>query len=62
MAELDSSVWQNKIVAFRIIPYLAWKEISYEKEIKRLLDASEESIKALEDRQETLDLNMTEEE
>jgi len=62
LAELDSSVWQNKIVAFRIIPYLARKEISYEKEIKRLLDASEESIKALEDRQETLDLNMTEEE
>ena len=62
MAELDSSVWQNKIVAFRVIPYLARKEISYEKEIKRLLDASEESIKALEDRQETLDLNMTEEE
>jgi len=41
---------------------LAQKEISYEKEVKRLLDALEESIKALEDRQETADLDITEEE
>jgi len=49
-------------VAFRVIPYLARKEISYEKEVKRLLDASEESIKALKNRQETLDLDITGEE
>ena len=62
LAELDSSVWQNKVAAFRVIPYLARKGISYKKEVKRLLDAPEESIKALEDRQETADLDMTEQE
>jgi len=62
LAELDGSVWQNKVAAFRVIPYLARKEISYKKEVKRLLDAPEESIKALEDRQETSDLDMTEQE
>jgi len=62
LAELDSSVWQNKVAAFRVIPYLAWKEISYEKEVKQLLDAPEKSIKALKDRQETADLDMTEQE
>ena len=62
LAELDGSVWQNKVAAFRVVPYLAWKEISYEKEVKRLLDAPEESIKALEDKQETVDLDITEEE
>jgi len=49
-------------VAFRVILYLAQKEISYEKEVKRLLDAPEESIKALKDRQETSDLDITEQE
>jgi len=34
LAELDGSVWQNKVVVFRIISYLAQKEISYEKEVK----------------------------
>ena len=62
MAELDGSVWQNKVAAFRVIPYLAQKEISYEKEVKQLLDALEESIKALEDKQKTSDLDMTGEE
>ena len=62
MAELDGSVWQNKVAAFRVIPYLAWKEISYEKEVNQLLDTLEESIKALENKQETSDLDITREE
>ena len=62
LAELDGSVWQNKVAAFRVIPYLARKEISYEKEVKRLLDTPEESIKALKNRQETSDLDITEQE
>ena len=62
LAELDGSVWQNKVAAFRVIPYLAWKEISYEKEVNQLLDTLEESIKALENKQETSDLDITREE
>ena len=61
LAELGGSVWQNKVMAFRIIPYLSRKKISYEKEVKRLLDMLEESIKALKDKQETSDLDITRE-
>ena len=48
LAELDRAVWQNKVAAFSVIPYLARKEISYNKEVKQLLDAPEESIRRLE--------------
>jgi len=34
-------------VAFRVVPYLARKEISYNKEVKQLLDTPEESIRLL---------------
>ena len=44
LAELDGAIWQNKVVAFRVIPYLTKREISYTKEVKQLLDAPEESI------------------
>ena len=57
LAELDESVWQNKVAAFRVIPYLARKEISYNKEVKDLLDAPEESVKALEEKMDTRDLD-----
>ena len=57
MAELDGSVWQNKVAVFRVIPYLARKEISYNKEVKDLLDALEESVKALEEKIDTRDLD-----
>jgi len=56
LAELDRSVWQNKVAAFRVIPYLTWKEISYNKEVKNLLDALKESVKALEEKMNMRDL------
>ena len=34
LAELDGAIWQNKVAAFRVIPYLARKEISYNKEVR----------------------------
>jgi len=57
LAELDGTVWQNKVVAFRIIPYLARKEISYNKEVRRLLDAPEEIICLLEVKMNISDLD-----
>ena len=47
LAELNRAIWQNKVVAFRVIPYLARREIPYTKEVKWLLDAPEESIHLL---------------
>jgi len=57
LAELDKAVWQNKVVAFRVIPYLMRKEISYNKEVKRLLDAPEENICLLKEKINTSELN-----
>ena len=57
LAELDGAVWQNRVAAFRVVPYLARKEISYNKEVKQLLDAPEESICCLEEKMNTSDLD-----
>jgi len=47
LAELDGSVWQNKVVAFRVLPYLSRKKLDFNSEVKDLLDASEESLMEL---------------
>jgi len=47
LAELDSSVWQNKVAAFRVLPYLSRKKLDFNLEVKDLLDASEESLMEL---------------
>jgi len=57
LAELDGAVWKNRVAAFRVVPYLARKEISYNREVKQLLDAPEESICRLEEKMNTSDLD-----
>ena len=47
LAKLNGSVWQNKVVAFRVIPYLARRKISFVKEVQDLLDASETDLRDL---------------
>jgi len=47
LAELDRSVWQNKVAAFRVIPYLARRRMSFGKEIQDLLDASKADLREL---------------
>ena len=47
LAELDGSVWQNKVAAFRVIPYLVRKKMNFIKEVQDLLDASEADLKEL---------------
>jgi len=47
LAELDGSVWQNKVVAFRVLPYLSRKKLDFNSEVKDLLDAFEESLMEL---------------
>jgi len=44
LVELDSSVWQNKVVAFRVLPYLSRRKLSFNSEVKDLLDALEKSL------------------
>ena len=47
LAELDSSVWQNKVAAFKVLLYLSRKKLDFNSEVKDLLDASEESLMEL---------------
>jgi len=44
LAKLDGSVWQNKVVAFRVLPYLSRKKLDFNLEVKDLLDVSKESL------------------
>jgi len=37
-------VWQNKVAAFIVIAYLSKKKLSFNSEVKNVLDASKESL------------------
>jgi len=38
LAELDGIVWQNRMAAFRVLPYLARKKIEFTREVQNVLD------------------------
>jgi len=57
LAELDKAVWQNKVAAFRVVPYLARKEIPHNKKVKQLLDTPEESVCLLKKKMNTSELD-----
>jgi len=59
LAELDGSVWQNRVAAFRVILYLPRKKIDFTREVQGLLDASEEDLKELAAEREEIPLENT---
>ena len=59
LAELDGSVWQNRVAAFQVIPYLSRKKIDFTREVQGLLDASEKDLKELAAEREEIPLENT---
>jgi len=45
LAELDGSVWQNKVAAFRVLLYLSRRKLNFNSKVKALLDISEENLR-----------------
>ena len=47
LAELDGSVWQTRVAAARVIPYLARKRLQPSKRLSEVLDLSQEGLERL---------------
>ena len=53
VAELDGSVWHEKIGAFRLVPYFAWQEIDLPGSIEAFVDIAKKTLDELRDLDDT---------
>ncbi|XP_006459192.1 hypothetical protein AGABI2DRAFT_116167 [Agaricus bisporus var. bisporus H97] len=58
VAEFNGSVWQNKVAAYRVVPYLARQQIEFGPNIQELLDTSGHELELLEKEENDADLTM----
>ncbi|KXN92023.1 hypothetical protein AN958_10353 [Leucoagaricus sp. SymC.cos] len=54
LAELDGSIWINKVAAFRVVPYLAHMQIKFSTRIQEALDTTPEWLERQHDTDENL--------
>ena len=57
MAELDGSVWQEKVVAFRVLPYKARQTITLPDNVEDWIDICSRKLKELVEKEENNSLN-----
>ncbi|KXN85798.1 hypothetical protein AN958_10801, partial [Leucoagaricus sp. SymC.cos] len=49
LAELDGSIWINKVAAFRVVPYLAHAHIKFSARVQDALDTTPEWLERQRD-------------
>jgi predicted component of type VI protein secretion system len=47
LSEMDGSVWQNKVAAFRLVPYFAQEKIELPPNLHSLIDISKATLEKL---------------
>ncbi|KAF9455761.1 hypothetical protein BDZ94DRAFT_1179287 [Collybia nuda] len=53
LCEMDGSVWQNKVAAFRLVPYYAWTSVTLLDNLQELIDISTRMLDRLADSKDT---------
>ncbi|KAF7783144.1 hypothetical protein Agabi119p4_2520 [Agaricus bisporus var. burnettii] len=57
LAEMDGSVWHNKVATKRVVPYLARKRIELPQNLKEMIDVSPETLLELQDDEDISELH-----
>jgi hypothetical protein len=55
LAELDGSVFHQKVGAFRVIPYFARSKLELADDVRQLIDVSEMTLRTIEGSPEEID-------
>ncbi|KAF9456242.1 hypothetical protein BDZ94DRAFT_1178137 [Collybia nuda] len=58
LCEMDGSVWQNKVAAFRLVPYYARTSVTLPDNLQELIDISARTLNSLADSNNTGEMEL----